>query len=141
MGYEYAFIHRPAKMMKDVDALSRRFGKCAAAYLIHAGQMRHRDIVDRPAAYSVDYLLQSPRPQQVLPTTTTLPQPLTTSRSESLVAALRIFPSPSPIVYPTYYTSPLRYASISPTVPLFPTDLPQHSSPATSYYTTHLPQV
>ena len=141
MRYEYAFIRRPAKMMKDVDALSRHFGKCVTAYLIHAGQMRYRNIVDRPVAYSVDYFLQSPRPQRVFPTTTTLPQSLTTSRSESLVAALRIFPSPSPIAYPTYYTSPLRYAFISPTVPLFPTDLPQHSSPTTSHYTTYLPQV
>ena len=122
MGYEYAFIHRPAKMMKDVDALSRRFGKCVAAYLIQTGQMRHRDIVDRPAAYSVDYFLQSPRP------------------SESMLVSLRIFPSLSPIAHPTYYTSPPRYAFVSPTVPLIPTHIPQHSSQTTSHYTTHLPQ-
>ena len=104
MEYEYTFIHRPAKMMKDVDALSRRFGKCVAAYLIQAGQMRHRYIVDRPVAYSIDYFLQSPRPQRVLPTTTALPQILTTSRSESLVASLRIFSSP----FYTQHTIPLH---------------------------------
>ena len=80
MGYEYVFIHRPATMVNDVDDLSYRFEKYVAAYLIQAGQMRHRDIVDRPVAYSVDYFLQSPRPQRVLPTTITLPQPLIISR-------------------------------------------------------------
>ena len=141
MGYEYVFIYRPAKMVNDVDDLSYRFEKYVAAYLIQAGQMRHRDIVDRPVAYSVDYFLQSPRPQRVLPTTITLPQPLIISRSESLVASLRIFLSPSPIAYPTYYTSRLRYISISPTVPLITIDIPQHSYQTTSHYTIHLPQV
>ena len=90
MGYEYAFIHRPARMIRDVDDLSRRSGKCVAAYLLQTGQMRDRDIVDRPAAYSFDYFMQSPRPQRVMPTTTTLPQPLTLSRSESLVASVTL---------------------------------------------------
>ena len=40
MGHEYAFIHRPAKMMKDFDTLSRRFGKNVAAYFVHAIRMR-----------------------------------------------------------------------------------------------------
>ena len=43
MGYEYAFIHRPAKMMKDVDTLSRRFGKNVAVYLVQAVRMRQHD--------------------------------------------------------------------------------------------------
>ena len=43
MGYEYTFIHRPVKMMKDVDTLSRRFGKNVAAYLVQAVRMRQND--------------------------------------------------------------------------------------------------
>ena len=141
MGYEYGFIHRPARMMRDVDALTRRFGKCVAAYLLQAGQMRNRDAVHRPAAYSADYFMQSPRPQRVIPTTTTVPQPLSPPRSESLVASLRASPSPSPIAYPTYYTSPLRYASVSSTVPLLPTAIPSHNSSTASHYSATLPQV
>ena len=141
MGYEYGFIHRPARMMKDVDALTRRFGKCVAAYLLQAGQMRNRDCVVRPAVYSADYFMQSPRPQRVLPTTTTVPQPLPPSRSESLVASFRAFPSTSPIACPTYYTSPLRYASVSSPVPLIPTVIPSHNSSTASQYSANLPQV
>jgi len=96
-----------------------------AAYLIQAGQMRHRNIVERPAAYSVDDFLQSPRPQRVLSTATPIPQPLTSSRFEYFVASLRIFSSPSTIEYPTYYNSSLRCTSTAPTMPLLPIDINQ----------------
>ena len=61
MGYEYAFTHWLAKMMKDIDALSRHFGKNEAAYLVQAVHMRRHDLVERPAAYSFDYVTITPR--------------------------------------------------------------------------------
>ena len=111
--------------MEDIDALLRLFGKSVAAYLIQVGQMRHRNIVERPAVYSVDDFLQSPRPQRVLSTATPIPQPLTSSRFEYFVASLRIFSSPSTIEYPTYYNSSLRCTSTAPTMPLLPIDINQ----------------
>ena len=116
MGYEYAFIHRPAKTMKDIDALSRLFGRNVAAYLVQAIRIRQRDLVDRPTAYSFDYFTNTPRPQRVSPNTVSIPPSIDSPLSESLGLSLRPVPtrsnesnSPSTIPYPTLYTSPLRY--------------------------------
>ena len=60
MGYEYAFIHRLAKMMKNIDARSRHFGKNVAAYLVQAVHMRQHDLVERSAAHNFDYFTITP---------------------------------------------------------------------------------
>ena len=62
MGYEYAFVHRPAKMMENIDRLSRRFGENIVAYLLQAIQIWHRYMVARPVTYSFDYFSCTPWP-------------------------------------------------------------------------------
>ena len=49
--YSFTILHRPAKMMQDVDALSRRFGKDAAYHFHIAHNLKLRDIAARPTAY------------------------------------------------------------------------------------------
>ena len=34
LGYDFTILHRPAKMMVDVDALTRRFGPSIAQHLL-----------------------------------------------------------------------------------------------------------
>ena len=67
MGYNFEIIHRKARMMRDVDALSRRFGKAITLYVIQTHVMRSRNILARPVGYSLDYFHASSKPQHVLP--------------------------------------------------------------------------
>ena len=69
LGYNFTVLHRPARMMADVDALSRRFGKLIATHLSIAAIMKTRDITNRPFAYdastfeSFSRLRKKPSPQ------------------------------------------------------------------------------
>ena len=51
LGYHFSVIHRPARMMVDVDALSRRYGKPIATHIAVACIFRARDKHQRPSAY------------------------------------------------------------------------------------------
>ena len=144
MGYEYAFIHQPAKTMKDVDALSRRFSRNLTAYLVQAVQLRHRDIVERSEAYSFVYFTITPRTQKVLPKAASIPPSIDSPFFDSLVLSFRPVTnlswkstSTSTITYPTYYTFPLRYI---PTTSI-PLNNQSPWSKPDSHYNTHLPRV
>jgi hypothetical protein len=52
LGYQFTIIHRPAKMMADVDALNRRFSSDLAQYTCIASILRASDIQQRPSAYT-----------------------------------------------------------------------------------------
>ena len=144
MGHEYSFIHRPAKTMKDFDTFSRRFGKNVAAYFVHAIRMRRHDLVERPEAYISDYFTSTPRPQRILRKAKSIPLSLASPLSESLVFYLRPEPThsgnsatPSPLIYPTMYTSPLRYM-VTTSVPLHNQ---QPHSVLVSSFNTYFPHV
>ena len=67
MGYHFSVIHRCARMMRDVDALTRRFGKAVTLYCMQAHLMCSRDKLYRPLAYDFDHFLSTSKPQKVLP--------------------------------------------------------------------------
>ena len=52
LGYNFTIIHRPAKMMGDVDTLSRHFGQLITSYLSIANILHVTDMWNRPFAYS-----------------------------------------------------------------------------------------
>ena len=39
LGYSFHVVHRPARMMADVDAFTRRFGPLITSYLVRAFRM------------------------------------------------------------------------------------------------------
>ena len=70
-------------MMRDVDALTRRFGKAVTLYCMQAHLMCSRDKISRPLAYDFDHFHSTSKPQKVLPPeippmTQYAPIPLTT---------------------------------------------------------------
>ena len=72
--YNFAVINRSARMMRDVDALSRQFGNVITLHVIQAHLMRSRFIFARSLAYSLDHFHSSSKPQRVLPSCTPLSQ-------------------------------------------------------------------
>ena len=54
LGYHFTIVHRPAKMMADVDALTRRFGKPLATHIAVAYFLSSQDRQQRPLAYMKD---------------------------------------------------------------------------------------
>jgi hypothetical protein len=55
LGYHFTVIHRSAKMMMDVDGLTRRFGPAIAEYMMIASILSDRDKAIRPSAYVQDF--------------------------------------------------------------------------------------
>ena len=51
LGYQFSVIHRENKLMRDVDALSRRFGKSITSHILISSIFHYRDIINRPSAY------------------------------------------------------------------------------------------
>jgi hypothetical protein len=52
LGYYFQIFHRPARIMRDVDGLSRRFDDpLLASYFTTAGALALYDATERPAAY------------------------------------------------------------------------------------------
>ena len=51
LGYHYTCLHRPARMMVDVDGLTRRFGPALTNYMCVAGLLHSVDVKKRPNAY------------------------------------------------------------------------------------------
>ena len=52
LGYNFEVIHRKDTMMKDVDAITRRYGPQYATHLMIAAGLRGLDCNSRPSAYS-----------------------------------------------------------------------------------------
>ena len=54
LGYEFPIIHHVARMMKDVDGLSRHIDILIHCHLTQAARMRADDVAQRPSVYSCD---------------------------------------------------------------------------------------
>jgi hypothetical protein len=50
LGYHFAVIRRPARMMQDVDALSRRYDGLVILHVLYAAQLSLADRTRRPLA-------------------------------------------------------------------------------------------
>jgi hypothetical protein len=67
LGYHFAVIHRSARMMQDVDALSRRYDGPVRQYtMLYAAQLSAADRARRPQAYDPsqfpDHAIKCPAP-------------------------------------------------------------------------------
>jgi len=51
LGCHFTVIHRPARMMRDVDGLTRRFGPLITRHIMIASILAARDRLNRPSAY------------------------------------------------------------------------------------------
>ena len=56
LGYHFSVVHRPSKMMQDVDALSRNHYSLVSQHLMIAAYLHHHDSDQRPLAYDKDNL-------------------------------------------------------------------------------------
>ena len=51
LGYQFTIVHRPNRMMANVDSLTRRYGPLIAIHYIVSSILYHLDNVTRPLAY------------------------------------------------------------------------------------------
>ena len=116
MGYNFAIIHRKVRMMRDVDALSRRFGKAITLHVMQAHLMRSRDVLARSLACSLDHFHASSKPQRVLPSCKPISQHGILPMKEEVHNSLDIPSRPSAkILYHTAITiAPTSSNSILP---------------------------
>ena len=54
LGYHLTILHRSARMMIDVDGLTRRFGRIIATHLTVAALLHKIDTIKQPLAYEQD---------------------------------------------------------------------------------------
>ena len=59
LGYTFAVVHRPNRIMCDVDALSRRYRKLIVAHLCISNILHDHDELHRPQAYQQDDFISS----------------------------------------------------------------------------------
>jgi hypothetical protein len=82
LGYHFAVIHRPARMMADVDALSRRYVGLVRQYMIYAATLSTADRLRRPCAYNPSLF-----PQHTTKCPSTEPDPAFTAASNNAISA------------------------------------------------------
>lgn len=70
LGYNFSIVHRPARMMSDVDALNRRYEPHYQRYLYVAALLHHFDKKDRPLAFQPSAF--PTQPVNITPTTSTI---------------------------------------------------------------------
>ena len=84
LAYKCVCIHRPNRMMKDVDGVCRRIDPLIHRYLVDATVMRSKDIMLRPFAYNFNIFSNFFNPRHVskydvstaIETVSTIPTPL-----------------------------------------------------------------
>ena len=54
LGYHFSILHRPARMMIDVNSLTRRFGSLTSEYIKISTLLSYHDRLCHPAAYTGD---------------------------------------------------------------------------------------
>ena len=116
MGYHFTVVHRCARMMWDVDALTRRFGKAVTLYCMQAHLMRSQDKLSRPFAYDFNHFHSTSKPQKVL--SPNLP-PITQQAPSPLTAPVEVFVTLSPSIetpssVPVLHHTAIEFASAPP---------------------------
>ena len=99
MGYDFVVIHRCARMMKDVDTLTRRFNRAITLHCMQAYLMRSRDKLYRPLAYDFDHFHTTPKVNHILPSSAFLINPQTLV--PPILAAVGVLPSKPSVVIPS----------------------------------------
>ena len=59
LGYQFTVVHRPNRMMVDVDSLTRRYGPLIAMHCMVSYILHRRDVVHKPLAYDRAAFLDS----------------------------------------------------------------------------------
>ena len=105
MGYNFVVIHRCSRIMRDVDALTRQYGKAIVLYCMQSHLMRCKDKLSWPLAYDVDHFHSTSKPHSIFPSSnsfvllTTIPptEPITSPcKTPALFHfAIRISKAPS----------------------------------------------
>lgn len=73
LRYHFTVIHRHARMMKDVDGLTRRFGRSITTHIMIAALLAKRDAQQRPLAYT-DSFKTVEKPTKIKTATNITPQ-------------------------------------------------------------------
>jgi hypothetical protein len=61
LGYHFTIVHRPSRMMRDVDSLTRMYEPLVRQYITRAAELLASDRSDRPFAYSaVSFAIGNP---------------------------------------------------------------------------------
>ena len=130
LGYEFPIIHHVARMMKDVDGLSRHIDILIHCHLTQAARMRADDVAQRPSVYSYNTFNTCSNPRRITTSNVTI-----VTKSSSLLPALSIIHH-SPINFTSMYTVQ-SYPINKPTSHNFHHIVPQKTS--FGYLLTPLP--
>ena len=76
LGYQFTIIHRPNRMMADVDSLTRRYGSLIAMNCMVSSILYQRDTVTRPFAYVTKIFHNSSTAKLTPPVFSKTPTPL-----------------------------------------------------------------
>ena len=90
MSYNFVVIHRCARMMRNGDALTRRYGKTIALYCVQAHLIRCKDKLSRPLAYDVDYFQTTSKPHRILPSSSSSVLLITIPPTEPITSPCKI---------------------------------------------------
>ena len=80
LGYHFTVIHRPATMMADVDALTRRFGKDIATYITIAAIFERQSKKYNPTAYDTSAFSKTSKSTRIEAPTTPPLCPILTNK-------------------------------------------------------------
>ena len=137
MRYDFVVIHRCALMIKDVDALTRRFKKTIALHYMQAHLMRSRDKLHRPLAYDFDHFHTAPKVNHILPSSAFLINPQTPLPPVS--AAVGVLPSKLSVAIPSsipvLFHSAIRFSRV-PSHSIIP-PVTQRREPSHTPFTGH----
>ena len=75
LGYQFSILHRSARMMIDVDGLTRRFGSVVALHHCVAALLHKLDQTKCPAAYDMEFV-DSPALTKIAPSVLMMQQPI-----------------------------------------------------------------
>ena len=123
LGYNFTVVHRPSRMMIDVDALSRRYGTLITTHCIVSSILHGQDVSHRPAAYDRSTFLSSLSSKLPPPEISTTATPiLSSSFFTSSYTLSQRNTSTKEEGSPTISTSPMLFLS-------GPTDMKENQSP------------
>ena len=119
LGYHFAVVHRPARMMIDVDAITRRFGPRIAQHMMIAQVLQLRDKAARPDAYKAEHFTTAKSAKIPHPTDTPSANPIPVFTEGNIRKLHPLAPTTVPAVVPLakvecIYTCPVMILHTEP---------------------------
>ena len=111
LGYQFTVVHRPNKMMVDIDAVTHRYGPLITMHFMVSTIFHHRDLQHKPLAYEHSLFFASKTAKLMPNTCTPGPTPILCNSfiaqrchdySRDVVTTNVPIISSSPVLYTTF---------------------------------------